>query len=104
MKLRSCAAVLMFACLLSPSLSALDLLVYTLNDTGPGSLRQAIQDNNNTGGSNIIFSNTVAGTITLASGELPVIQPVRIFGPGSSLPTVSGNNLSRGDRKGPRLN
>ena len=49
---------------------AINLLVYNANNSGAGSLRQAILDNGNLGGGNtIIFSNVVAGTITLTSGQ-----------------------------------
>src|SRR5689334_22062648 len=42
------------------------LLVYNLNESGVGSLRQAINDNNGMGGGNtIVFSNSVQGTIYL---------------------------------------
>src|SRR5688572_11353325 len=75
---------------------AIDLLVYNNNNTGPGSLRQAINDNNALGGGNtIIFSNTVTGTITLTSGELVISTNATILGPGPQVLTVSGNNASR---------
>jgi len=49
------------------------LTVANTNDSGAGSLRQALADNAGLGGSNtIVFSNTVIGTITLSSGELTV--------------------------------
>src|SRR5881397_3240686 len=34
---------------------ALDLLVYNNDDSGPGSLRQTIEDNNASGGNTIVF-------------------------------------------------
>jgi hypothetical protein len=49
---------------------ASQLLVSNTNDSGAGSLRQAILDNNATGTNTIVFSSIVTGTITLTSGEL----------------------------------
>jgi hypothetical protein len=74
---------------------AVNLLVYNNNNSGVGSLRQAVNDNNAIGGGNIIvFSNTVVGTISLAS-ELVITTNVTIMGPGPDLLAVSGNNASR---------
>ena len=75
---------------------AVDLLVYNTNNVGPGSLRQAISDNNALGGGNtIVFSNIVTGTITLSGGELLVTRDVTINGPGDTLLSLSGNNANR---------
>ncbi len=75
---------------------AIDLLVYTNSDSGPGSLRQVISDNNTLGGgNNIIFSNAVTGTITLTSGQLVISKDLILIGPGANVLTVSGNNASR---------
>ncbi len=71
--------------------------VYTvsaLNDSGAGSLRQAISSSNSAGGANeIVFSGIgSSGTITLSSGALPAItDDLLIIGPGADLLTVSGN-------------
>ncbi len=68
------------------------LLVYNNNDSGAGSLRQAIANNHVLGGGNsIVFSNVVSGTITLTSGELLISDNVTILGPGPSVLTVDGN-------------
>jgi hypothetical protein len=76
--------------------SAIDLLVSNNNDTGPGSLRQAIVDNNAAaGGNNILFSNIVTGTITLTSGQLVISKNLTIVGPGANVLAVSGNYASR---------
>jgi hypothetical protein len=65
------------------------------NDSGLGSLRQAISDNNNLGGGNtIVFASNVLGTITLSS-ELIIDAPVIIVGPGANVLAVSGNNAVR---------
>jgi hypothetical protein len=70
----------------------IDLLVYNNNDSGPGSLRQAIADNNlSSGGNTIVFSNVVTGTILLTSGELLIARNVNISGPGPRILAVNGN-------------
>lgn len=72
------------------------LLVYNNNDSGAGSLRQAILDNQSLGGGNtIIFSNIVTGTITLSGGELLISESVTILGPGANVLSVNGNAASR---------
>ena len=67
-------------------------LVWTLADSGAGSLRDAIAQGT---GNPITFSNGLTGTITLTNGELLVNRNVTILGPGASVLTVSGNNSSR---------
>jgi hypothetical protein len=71
------------------------IIVANTNNSGPGSLRQAILDNNGLGGGNLItFSNGVAGTIKL-NVELGVSAPVTLRGPGPELLAISGNNRTR---------
>jgi parallel beta-helix repeat protein/predicted outer membrane repeat protein len=71
------------------------LTVLNLNDSGAGSLRQAIL--NSSGGDTINFA--VSGTITLTSGPLQVFHDLTITGPpqvqGQGGVTISGNNASR---------
>lgn len=67
------------------------LTVTTLNDSGPGSLRQAIADANS--GDTITFR--VKGTITLTSGALTIAKDLDIQGPGPQKLTISGNRTSR---------
>jgi hypothetical protein len=74
------------------------ITVGNTNDSGPGSLRQAIASAC-TGGT-VVFSPTVFGTpltITLTSGQLTVSKTVTIDGwaGGAVTPTISGNNASR---------
>ncbi len=68
--------------------------VTNLNDSGSGSLRQAIIDSNTTPGADTITFN-VTGTITLLTGELLITDSVTIIGPGAPLLTISGNNSFR---------
>jgi hypothetical protein len=64
--------------------------VTNTNDSGPGSLRQAIADA--VPGETISFS--VTGTIALTSGQLIIEKNLTIQGPGAQLLTVSGNHTS----------
>jgi hypothetical protein len=61
------------------------------NDSGPGSLRQALAGANNADAINF----AVTGTIGLTSGELLVDKNVTIAGPGVASLTVDGNATSR---------
>jgi hypothetical protein len=64
-----------------------------LNDSGPGSLRQAILDT--PAGGTVDFQPGLTGTITLTSGELLIDKDLAIAGPGAEVLTVSGNNAAR---------
>ena len=66
------------------------------NDSGPGSLRDAIaQANANPGPDTITFDPSVTGTITLTSGPLHISDgPLTITGPGAGALAVDGNALS----------
>lgn len=70
---------------------AATITVLNLNDSGVGSLRQAIIDA--AAGDTINFD--VTGTIILTSGELTINKNLTITGPGESSLTISGNNSSR---------
>jgi CSLREA domain-containing protein len=74
------------------------------NDSGAGSLRQAIAGANASAIASTIWSNIPASdpnclggvcTITLTSGELVISHAMSIQGPRANLLTVSGNNASR---------
>src|SRR5438270_3853088 len=81
---------------LAGSASAATFTVTNLNDSGAGSLRDAVTQANSTGGADTInFQSGLTGTITLTTGEIPIIDSVTINGPGRNVITISGNNASR---------
>src|SRR5437868_15176369 len=63
------------------------ITVTNTNDSGPGSLRQALADVND--GDTINFA--VTGTIGLTSGELVVDNSITISGPGATNLNVNSN-------------
>ena len=67
------------------------ITVTNTNDSGPGSLRQALADAND--GDTITFA--VTDTIGLTSGELLVNSSITISGPGANNLAVNGNAKSR---------
>ena len=74
--------------------AASTITVTNANDSGPGSLRQAIAGA--AAGDTIVFDPALAGaTIVLQSGELVVDKDLRIEGPASQRLVVSGNHTSR---------
>jgi hypothetical protein len=66
--------------------------VMNLNDSGPGSLRDAIATT--PAGGTVDFQPGLSGTITLTSGKLDIHQDLSIVGPGAGLIAVSGNHAS----------
>src|SRR5262249_37351883 len=68
--------------------------VANLNDSGAGSLRQAIMDANAAAGADMIEFQGVSGTITLTSGQLKISDGLTINGPGMDVLAVSGNIAS----------
>lgn len=82
--------------LCSLSVGAATFIVANLNDSGPGSLRQAILDANATAGNDtVVFQNSLSGTITLTSGEFAISSNLAINGPGADVLAVSGNKAWR---------
>lgn len=71
--------------------------VLNLDDSGAGSLRQAIIDSNANAGTDLIRFTSAAqkGLITLTSGELAITDSLRIDGSGADRLAVSGNDASR---------
>ena len=69
------------------------ITVVNTNDSGSGSLRQAIADADP--GDTIMFNFTYPATITLTSGQLTIGKNLTIAGPGASKLIVSGGNVTR---------
>jgi hypothetical protein len=67
--------------------------VLNTNDSGPGSLRQAIETASSAGAGGLIFG--VTGAITLTNGELLITNNLTITGPGAANLVISGNYSSR---------
>ncbi len=73
----------------------INLLVTNSNDSGPGSLRQAILDASPMETDIITFAPDVTNTITLTGGEIVLNKTLNITGPTNRALAVSGNNSSR---------
>ena len=71
-------------------------IVTNTEDSGAGSLREAIESaNTQAGNDEIIFENSFSSsTITLTSGELTITDDVQIQGLGADNLAISGNNNS----------
>ncbi len=78
-------------------LAAATYTVTNTDDSGPGSLRQAILDANANPGADVIDATGVSGTITVnpANYFLVITDDVTINGPGQANLTISGGNASR---------
>ncbi|HEV3119327.1 MAG TPA: hypothetical protein VGY58_19890, partial [Gemmataceae bacterium] len=71
-------------------------IVTNTNDSGAGSLRQAIlAANANPGLDTVSFTGGLNGTIVLTSGQLSITDGLTIIGPGANVLAVSGNSSSR---------
>jgi hypothetical protein len=88
------AVIATLAAVVATPAGAVTFQVTNTNDSGPGSLRQAVMDANLAPGPDAI-SFAVTGTITLTSGALVVDGgTLEIVGPGPGLLTVSGNRTN----------
>ncbi len=68
-------------------------VISNTQDSGQGSLRQAVADAN--AGDTITFIGSTPVTITLTSGAVTLTKNVTIAGPGAANLTISGNNASQ---------
>jgi hypothetical protein len=87
--------VLLAACLgwlTAASVHPNTITVTNINDSGPGSLRQAIADAND---DDTINAKEVSGSIELSSGELLLNKNVTINGPGADTLSVENTQLKR---------
>ena len=63
---------------------------------GSLSLRRAVEAANRSSGNTVQFDAGLSGsTISLASGEIAISQPMQVIGPGSGKLTITGNDASR---------
>ncbi|WP_376695176.1 choice-of-anchor D domain-containing protein [Wenzhouxiangella sp. EGI_FJ10305] len=74
--------------------SAAQFTVTNNNDSGAGSLRQAVLDANASAGADEINFDAGVGTITLTSGQIEITDDLTILGP-ADRQTISGNGCSR---------
>jgi hypothetical protein len=78
-----------------PSIPAATVITVTnTDDSGTGSLRQAIASAGTTG-TTIVFSLTLPNKITLTSGQLVITKSLTISGTNPLSLTISGSNSSR---------
>ena len=89
--LRFTLGVFLLGVSLQLQLRGLAATVINLNDSGPGSLRQAIADT--PAGGTIDFA--VTGTVVLTSGQLVITNNLNIIGPGATNLTLSQNSTNR---------
>lgn len=80
----------------STGAQAADITVANTGDSGPGSLREAIESANATPASDqILFQSGLSGEITLASALPALTSPVQVKGPGKDTLAVDGADLFR---------
>ena len=78
---------MLLLCAIAMQLRAATITVTNTNDSGPGSLRQALTIAND--GDTIAFA--VTGTIGLTSGGLVISKSDTISGPGADQLSIDGN-------------
>ena len=83
--------------LAAPAAQAATYEVENTNDSGLGSLRQAVlyAEANGDEADTITFDSSVTGDITLTSGEIEITYPLDIQGPGAEVLYISGDESSR---------
>src|SRR5262245_37242774 len=86
-RMRLALISVLLLCTMARQTGAATITVTNTNDSGPGSLRQALANANN--GETINFS--VTGAITLSSDGLGITKNVTILGPGATQLAVNGN-------------
>ena len=93
MKTRALCSTLIAICLLGAltGARAATINVTNLNDSGAGSLRQAIQD---AAAGDLVFIN-LAGTLNLTSGALVVGKDLLIEGPGARTLTIARSGSTK---------
>src|SRR5438552_73593 len=85
---RFAAKCVSLLCAIAISAHATTITVTNTNDSGPGSLRQAVADAND--GDTINFDPALNGQIiTLTTGELAIVRNITIDGTGANLLAVS---------------
>ncbi len=90
--IRGAAIWLISVCALATAAHATTLIVSNTNDSGPGSLRQALAIAND---GDTIDATGISGAISLISGELRVNKSVTINGAGADVLAVDGNAAGR---------
>ena len=84
----------LFVALFAETLVAATFTVTNNNNTGAGSLRDAVaQSNTSPGPDTIDFA--VTGTIVLTTGQMNINGPLTIVGPGAGSLTIDANANSR---------
>src|SRR5215467_3750270 len=89
--IKAVASTLALLCAVAMPAPADVITVTNANDSGPGSLRDALAIAND--GDTIQFA--VSGTIGLTTGELMVNSSITVLGPGADNLAVNGNAKSR---------
>jgi predicted outer membrane repeat protein len=94
-QLAAAAGLTVGATLAGGTAQAADFTVSNLGDSGPGSLRQAIDDADaNPGGDRVLFASGLSGTIALDGSHLSIEDPVQIVGPGAGQITVRADGTT----------
>lgn len=91
-KFKIAANCLILACAFAIPAKARTLIVSNTNDSGPGSLRQALADADD---GDLIDATGISGVITLTTGQLVVGKSLTINGAGANVLTIDGNAMSR---------